>query len=300
MGELNQTLDRLWCELLLSQQRDSAHQANHRILAAATAQGNAVSASAVSHQLLQGLLRSSQSSAPLPLCSTTAAASTAAASELDRLLRSVGTGSGPATASLPLPDTRAMLPPSAFLASTYGRQSSLPPLGTGAHRGGGASGSAALSVFDICAAAANAAGDATALTARQLRLSPGAASSETTAKSRATTADSKPVRRRPATEHEKFVVLVKIVLKCLDKSGDPVLKQRVKMAVADCTKRNRMGDPEYTPLLTACERRLRRTVGELYWTRAQLLFQRYCHRQGSGQQQRGQRHHLTGITGVGV
>jgi hypothetical protein len=86
--------------------------------------------------------------------------------------------------------------------------------------------------------------------------------------------------RRPLSETEKLVMLVKIVLKCLDKSGDPTLKIKVKAIVADCTSRNRMGDPAYTPLRDACKIRLRRTVGELHWSRVKSLYSRYCLRHG--------------------
>jgi hypothetical protein len=86
--------------------------------------------------------------------------------------------------------------------------------------------------------------------------------------------------RRSLSETEKLVVLVKIVLKCLDRSGDPTMKSKVKAIVADCTSRNRMGDPAYTPLRDACKIRLRRTVGELHWSRVKLLYSRYCLRHG--------------------
>jgi hypothetical protein len=86
--------------------------------------------------------------------------------------------------------------------------------------------------------------------------------------------------RRSLSETEKLVMLVKIVLKCLDKSGDPTLKSKVKAIVADCTSRNRMGDPAYTPLRDACKIRLRRTVGELHWSRVKRLYSRYCLRHG--------------------
>jgi hypothetical protein len=87
-------------------------------------------------------------------------------------------------------------------------------------------------------------------------------------------------RRRPLSEAEETVLLVKIIMKCVDKAGDHTLKNQVKSIVADCTRRNRMGDPAYTPLRDACKVRLRRTVGELHWSRVQLLYNRYCIRQG--------------------
>jgi hypothetical protein len=87
-------------------------------------------------------------------------------------------------------------------------------------------------------------------------------------------------RRRRLSETEETVLLVKIVIKCIDKAGDPTLKSEVKSVVADCTRRNRLGDPAYTPLRDACKIRLRRTVGELHWSRIKRLYNRYCIRQG--------------------
>lgn len=87
-------------------------------------------------------------------------------------------------------------------------------------------------------------------------------------------------RRRPLTEREKFVVFMKIFLKYLKTSGDPNLPIRVKAIVNECTCRHRMGDANYAPLQRAVERRLRRSVGELHWTKAKNCCDRYCRRSG--------------------
>jgi len=86
--------------------------------------------------------------------------------------------------------------------------------------------------------------------------------------------------RRSLTEREKFLIFVKILFKFLDQTADPRLKPRAKAVVTECTRRNRLGDSEYTPLQDAVERRLRHSVGEFYWTRAKLYFDSYCQRRG--------------------
>lgn len=85
--------------------------------------------------------------------------------------------------------------------------------------------------------------------------------------------------RRPLTERERFVVFVKILFKSLEHS-DPRLRPRAKAVVTECTRRNRLGDANYMPLQPAVEIRLRRTVGEVHWERAQAYYQQYCVRKG--------------------
>jgi hypothetical protein len=91
-----------------------------------------------------------------------------------------------------------------------------------------------------------------------------------------------------ATEKERFVLFVKILLKCLDRprgadggASDQdarALKQVAKATILECTRRNRMGDSSYTPLLDALERRLRSTVGDENWYRAARLCDQYLER----------------------
>ena len=89
-------------------------------------------------------------------------------------------------------------------------------------------------------------------------------------------------RRRDLTEQERFLIFVKILFKCLEKSEDPRLKPRAKAVVTECTRGNRMGDTNYMPLQDAVERRLRRHVGEQHWTRAKLYYDQYLIRRGFG------------------
>jgi len=61
------------------------------------------------------------------------------------------------------------------------------------------------------------------------------------------------------------------LFKCLEQTQSLQICSRAKKIVGDCTKRNRAGDPEFTPLMDAVEKRLRPFVGETQWRRALLL-----------------------------
>lgn len=74
---------------------------------------------------------------------------------------------------------------------------------------------------------------------------------------------------------KQFLLFIKILLKCLDATSNNILKERAKAIVGECTKRNRLGDPNYQPLQQAVEQRLRPVVGEQWWTRAQTYAQTY-------------------------
>jgi hypothetical protein len=83
---------------------------------------------------------------------------------------------------------------------------------------------------------------------------------------------------RNLTEREQFLIFVKILFKFLD--ADQNLRQRAKAIVSECTRRNRLGDTEFSPLQEAVERRLRLIVGDIYWTRAILYMDHYCRQRG--------------------
>jgi hypothetical protein len=87
-----------------------------------------------------------------------------------------------------------------------------------------------------------------------------------------------PSRRAPS-DREQFLLFVKILFKCLDRS-DKNLRQKAKAIVSECTRRNRLGDSKYTPLSEAVERRLRLIVGEPYWSRAKAYTDYYCRKTG--------------------
>jgi hypothetical protein len=77
--------------------------------------------------------------------------------------------------------------------------------------------------------------------------------------------DSK-LRRR----HERtiFLMFLKILLKSIEQSGDRVLSEQARSAIRTCTRRNRMGDPRFSPLDEVLEEYLRQMVGELNWAKA--------------------------------
>lgn len=86
--------------------------------------------------------------------------------------------------------------------------------------------------------------------------------------------------RRHLTKRETFLVLVKILVKYLECQKLTQLRMDVKELIMECTRRNRMGDPEFMPLQAAVEVRLRLLVGDLLWFRAMLYFESYCRRKG--------------------
>jgi hypothetical protein len=85
----------------------------------------------------------------------------------------------------------------------------------------------------------------------------------------------------PNTEQKKrFLLFVKILFKSLDQSNETSeLRENAKSIIADCTRRNRLGDPEYDPLMDAVDRRLRRHVGEVHWRKAHVYMQHYIRRE---------------------
>ena len=90
----------------------------------------------------------------------------------------------------------------------------------------------------------------------------------------------KPIRGRHLNEREKFLLFIKILFRYLDRTDNPRLIQKAKLVVAECTRRNRMGDLNYTPLQSAVEARLRGTIGIEHWTRAKMYCDYYCQTKG--------------------
>jgi len=83
-----------------------------------------------------------------------------------------------------------------------------------------------------------------------------------------------------ATNHRaRFLVFIKILFKCLDQANEPEIRDRAKEIVAECTRRNRMGDPKFTPLVEAVEKRLRVFVGEAHWKKASILLRAFAAKQ---------------------
>lgn len=83
------------------------------------------------------------------------------------------------------------------------------------------------------------------------------------------------------SEKAKFLVFVKILLRCLEISGNTKLKSLVKDTVFECTRRHRAkleGFSTDDELLEETKRRLRRLVGELYWVQAKRHTDQFCQR----------------------
>lgn len=86
--------------------------------------------------------------------------------------------------------------------------------------------------------------------------------------------------RRAITEREQFLLFIKILLKFIEQTGSPRLRQHTKAVVGECTRRNRMGDIDYVPLQDAVEVRLKNVVGDLTWARAKLYVDHYIAKRG--------------------
>lgn len=83
-------------------------------------------------------------------------------------------------------------------------------------------------------------------------------------------------------ERQPFLIFVKVVFRYLKRmNASSTLLARVKSVVAECTLRNRQGDVDYTPLQPAVERRLRQSLGEIHWARAELCYENYRRKQAA-------------------
>lgn len=76
----------------------------------------------------------------------------------------------------------------------------------------------------------------------------------------------------------EFALLIKILLKILLEDAEISLYHQVRLSISTCTKRNRMGDPSFSPLEDVLEAHLWLMVGDTYWDRAVSLQQRYLQR----------------------
>ena len=83
---------------------------------------------------------------------------------------------------------------------------------------------------------------------------------------------------RSRSHREQFLLFIKILFKCLDQANEPEKREKAKKIVAECTRRNRAGDPDFSPLMEAVEKRLRGFVGEMLWRRAHLLLRHYVNK----------------------
>ena len=72
------------------------------------------------------------------------------------------------------------------------------------------------------------------------------------------------------SDRQSFLLFVKVLLKYLEKVHEPHLRRQVKSIVAECVRRNRQGETNFTPLPDVIELLVRSCVGELHWKRARL------------------------------
>ena len=82
-------------------------------------------------------------------------------------------------------------------------------------------------------------------------------------------------------QKKRFLLFIKILFKSLEQAP-PELRDVAKAIVSDCTRRNRLGDPSYVPLMDAIDRRLRGHVGEVHWRRAHMYMQHFMKREVRG------------------
>lgn len=94
---------------------------------------------------------------------------------------------------------------------------------------------------------------------------------------------------RHLTERHHFFIFVTVLLKYLEKSKEALLRQRVKIIIADRIRENRraarQGQADLKPLVDVLKRRLCRAVGGWHWARANLCYEAFyakvekeCHR----------------------
>jgi hypothetical protein len=74
--------------------------------------------------------------------------------------------------------------------------------------------------------------------------------------------------KKGLNQRQEFFVLVKFLLKALKDNEDMDRLVRAKAIIAECTHRNRNGDSAFSDLQASVQSRLRRTVGEVYWSQA--------------------------------
>jgi len=89
-----------------------------------------------------------------------------------------------------------------------------------------------------------------------------------------------PLQKKGMNQRQEFFVLVKLLLKVLKDNQDTDRLVRAKSIIAECTHRNRNGDTAFANLQVSVELRLRRTVGEVYWSQAKDKVDRVRRRQG--------------------
>ena len=86
----------------------------------------------------------------------------------------------------------------------------------------------------------------------------------------------------PLTRQQQFLTFVKILLKHLEKTDNMALQKRTKSVLSDCIRKNRRGDPDFTPLHVAAEARILPVVGPRHWNRSLDYLNLYMRKQQQG------------------
>ena len=85
-----------------------------------------------------------------------------------------------------------------------------------------------------------------------------------------------------ACQKRRFLLFIKILFKSLEQACEFETRDRAREIVSDCTRRNRLEDPAFTPLIDVIDQRLRRYVGEAHWRRAHMYMHHYLMTRSGG------------------
>ena len=122
---------------------------------------------------------------------------------------------------------------------------------------------------------------AAAATAQTRRSSPSQPSKSV--KQHSSVSGAQPPHPHNRLHRENFLVFTRMLFKCLSDHPSSEVRTEAKRAIMDCTRRNRMGDPGYHPLIDAIEARLRHIIGDIHWKKALEYLDHYMtHRRIGG------------------
>jgi hypothetical protein len=79
--------------------------------------------------------------------------------------------------------------------------------------------------------------------------------------------------RTQARKRVKFVLFIDTLLRCLEVYASPELKLQAKRVISECTRLNRLGNPNFSPLMRSITLHLRDLVGDVLWAQAHKDFQ---------------------------
>ena len=77
------------------------------------------------------------------------------------------------------------------------------------------------------------------------------------------------------SHRENFLIFTRILFKCLGDHPSAKVQAEAKRIIVDCTKRNRLGEPGFHPLIDAIEVRLRHVIGDIHWHKAEQYLGHY-------------------------